>query len=295
MKSNQILQNLQIQWNQLHTSKKALVQFLVVLLFLLILKNLFAPKIREYREAKFSYEEVANKLNILNAELSVFDQVVETRERYLEKLDSLSVVFSNKVDISELLPSSSLKINLLEFEPKEMERSEGFTKVLLDLKVTGAYKELVKYMQFIEQAHVISYLDSFYLAPYPEQPSQTLAQISLSVYSGPETDSTLIFTSYWNGETEEGYDVKTEKARPLYIDFNYDPKYSRQRSRPVRRRQEPSLKITGAWLGRVPKLTVNGHVLRIGESISGWVLTAVDKEKRMALFSKNGVRRTVRF
>ncbi|NOY61276.1 MAG: hypothetical protein GXO75_20380 [Calditrichaeota bacterium] len=280
------------QWLKLETGKKRLVQILGLIILLIILKNAFVPGIKHCRELAASINESEDKLHIAQAELSSFAQVRETEQRYARKLDSLSFAFSDKLDLSLLLPLAAHKVNILKFEPRKTQRSEGFTKTLIDLKVSGNYKEIVEYMKFIENAKIVSTLDSFTIAPYPANPKQTLAKIALSVFSGPKADTTLIFPSFGDKENSEKISVPLKSAGFISFSGSEDEKKIKPKKF---RHARTKFTVTGVWLGKVTRLAINGQVIKEKDVIRGWRLDKIDREHRTATLVRNGTRQVLAF
>ena len=283
---------LTVQWHKLEPGKKRLVQVLGLVILLIILKNAFVPGIKHYRELAASISDCEDKLHIAQTELSSFAQVQETGQQYAKKLDSLSFAFSDKLDLSLLLPLAAHKVNVLKFEPKKTQRSEGFTKILIDLQVSGGYKEIVDYMKFIENANLVSTLDSFTISPFPANPKQTLARIALSVFSSPNADTTLIFPSY--GDKENPEKILANPKLTGFISFSRSDDAKKIKT-PKFRHARTKFTVTGVWLGKVARLAINGKVIKENDIIQGWRVEKIDREHRTATLVKNDMRRVLSF
>lgn len=298
-KIENIYATLVVEWNGLDQSKRKLFTIVFITVLSLLVYKTIGSSARTLYQVYSERKEILERIEICNADIAEIPRVQQLTETYRAKLESLSVAFSNKTDISTLLPPPTVRVNVLEFEPKKMVRSEGFSEVTLDLKYSGVYKNVVDYIEHIENVKVVTELKSLLLSSSHINPSQTQANLVLSIYLGPQADSTLVFSDYLpkKQKVKPGNDYNPEIVvqTPIYFSDQKTKRYAPLRRSVRKVKKKVNFSIDGFWLGRVPKLVVNGKIVKEGEYINGWRLAKIDIAESIAVFEKDGERKKVSF
>jgi len=293
-----IIKNLKTEWDSLDRKKKKLFSVAAICLFAFLVYKTLGSEVKTLFALRGEYKELSHKLQIYEADIAEIPKIQHQCTVYQSRLDSLSVAFSNKTDLSALLPPKDVRVKLLKFEPAGLERLQGFSRVELNLKCAGRYANVVDYIHHLERTKLVTTIETLVFSASYFDPAETFAEAELSVYLGPNVDSTLVFSDFLNKNVKRRKDqedsLKIHNQFPISFTGKSHYRAVTYRSKRHNSSRTPNLSVSGIWLGKVPKLVVNGKILKKGDKIYGWQLTSIDVQNSRAIFEKNSLRKEVR-